>query len=99
MGLIIVLLAWIGSLVPLFLLPVNSGGWLLVAILAGAISAFLGSGLVSLQALSDNVGLTYYLWWIAAIVIAGGGAGLLIYSVAKLLWRGAGIDIDVSVHQ
>lgn len=92
------LVIWLASFVPLFLLPPQTGGWLLAGVLCCALSAYLGWALVSMQALSDNIGFTYYVWWIAAIVIAGFGSLGFIYCLAALLWRGAGISIDVDVQ-
>lgn len=98
MALIAYLVVWFASFVPLFMLPVQSGGWLLAGVVCCALSAFFGWALVSMQALSDNIGFMYYIWWAAAIVIAAFGSLGFIYCLASLIWRGAGIHIDVNVQ-
>lgn len=99
MMLLAAIAAMFASWVPLFFIPVGTGGWFLMGILSGVITAYLGWGMVGMQALSDNVGLTYYLWWMVALALAVGGTGLLGYSLVLLIWRGAGLHIDVSVTQ
>lgn len=99
MGLILFLVAMVGSWIPLFFLPVATGGWFLVALLSGVLTAFIGTGLMSASALSDNVGPGYYVWWSFSIVMTVGGGGLAIWSLAWLIWRGAGLSVDVSVTQ
>lgn len=99
MGFLIVLVAMVGSWVPLWFIPFGTGGWFLMGLLAGVLTAYFGSGLVCMQALSDNIGPTYYAWWLVALVLAVGGWGTLIYSIVMLVWRGSGISFDVDVHQ
>jgi hypothetical protein len=91
MALIVLIVVWIGTIVPLLLLPVNSGGWLLVAIFAGLITAYFGAGGIALGGLGSSLTSLVF-----GIVGAIGGGGLFLYALVTLVSRGAGIHIDVS---
>ena len=95
-----VLVTMVASWVPLFFIPFMSGGWFLMGLVAGALTGYFGAGSVAMSALSDHTtNLRYYGNWAWSLLLAGGGIGLLVWSVAALIWRGAGLHVDVQVTQ
>lgn len=94
MGLIIFGLIWLGSLAGLVFLPFNTGVWLIMAIVAGVMSLYLGFGL----GFAMNMDSGYWYWYLYGWVCCIGGAALALYGLGALIWRGAGISVDVNVQ-
>lgn len=91
------------SVIPLFLIPVGTGGWLLCGIVAGVIVGYTALGHVAMGMISDDyIGfsrITHGLWLLVSGALTAGAGGLAIYCLAMLIWRGAGIEVNVNVQQ
>lgn len=99
MAFIALIVVWLASLVGLFMTVPGTGGFLLMGILAGAITAYIAAGYVCVSMMSDKCGRWYdaIVWDVIAWLVGLGSAAFAIYCLMALLWRGAGISIEV--HQ
>lgn len=100
LGLVALAAAWVAGVYGMGVTTAQSGGWLLCAVLVGVITCFIGVTAFMVGMISDDyIGFNkaFHYFYLAAFGAAVlGGGGLAIYAIAALIWRGAGIHIEVT---
>lgn len=90
-GFLATIAAWLATAIPLFAAQPGSGGWLLGGTVFGILTALIWGALVPLGALGANTTMVA----LGIIALVGGG-GFAVYCSVVLVFRGAGVHLEIT---